>query len=33
MFKDLGEVAKHHDRYLIINDTIKVVLTSGFEYL
>lgn len=33
MFKDLGEVAKQHDRYLIIDDTIKVVLTSCFEYL
>lgn len=33
VFKDLGEVAKHHDRYLIIDDTIEVVLTSGFEYL
>lgn len=32
-FKDLGGVAKHHDRYLIIDDTIEVVLTSGFEYL
>ena len=33
MFKDLGEVAKQHDRYLIIDDTIEVFLTSCFEYL
>ncbi len=32
-FKDLGNVPKHHDRYLIIDDSIEVVLTSGFEYL
>lgn len=32
-FKDLGPVRKHHDRYLIIDDSIEVVLTSGFEYL
>lgn len=32
-FKDIGNVPKHHDRYLIIDDTIEVVLTSGFEYL
>lgn len=32
-FKDLGAVQKHHDRYLIIDDSIEVVLTSGFEYL
>jgi hypothetical protein len=31
--KDLGSVPSHHDRYLIIDDTIEVVLTSGFEYL
>lgn len=32
-FKDLGPVHKHHDRYLIIDDSIEVVLTSGFEFL
>lgn len=32
-FKDLGGVSKHHDRYLIVDDSIEVVLTSGFEYL
>ena len=32
-FKDLGGVPKHHDRYLIIDESIEVVLTSGFEYL
>ena len=32
-FKDLGAVPRHHDRYLIIDDSIEVVLTSGFEYL
>lgn len=32
-FRDLGPVPKHHDRYLIIDDSIEVVLTSGFEYL
>ena len=31
--KDIGGVPKHHDRYLIIDDAIEVVLTSGFEYL
>lgn len=31
--KDLGAVPRHHDRYLIIDDSIEVVLTSGFEYL
>lgn len=33
MFKNIGGVPQHHDRYLIIDDTIEVVLTSGFEYL
>lgn len=32
-FKDIGPVPPHHDRYLIIDDSIEVVLTSGFEYL
>ncbi len=32
-FKNLGPVTRHHDRYLIIDDAIEVVLTSGFEYL
>ncbi len=32
-FKNLGAVPRHHDRYLIIDDSIEVVLTSGFEYL
>lgn len=32
-FKDIGNVPQHHDRYLIIDDSIEVVLTSGFEYL
>lgn len=32
-FKNLVGVRRHHDRYLIIDDTIEVVLTSGFEYL
>ena len=33
MFKNIGGVPPHHDRYLIIDDSIEVVLTSGFEYL
>ena len=33
MFKNIGDVPPHHDRYLIIDDSIEVVLTSGFEYL
>lgn len=32
-FVNLGTVPQHHDRYLIIDDSIEVVLTSGFEYL
>ena len=32
-FEGLGSVRQHHDRYLIIDDSIEVVLTSGFEYL
>lgn len=32
-FKNLEGVRRHHDRYLIIDGTIEVVLTSGFEYL
>ena len=30
---DLGAVPQHHDRYLIVDESIEVVLTSGFEYL
>lgn len=32
-FVDLGAVPQHHDRYLIVDESIEVVLTSGFEYL
>lgn len=32
-FVDLGAVPQHHDRYLIVDEGIEVVLTSGFEYL
>ncbi len=32
-FVDLGAVPQHHDRYLIVDGSIEVVLTSGFEYL
>lgn len=33
IFESLGGAQPHHDRYLIIDDSIEVVLTSGFEFL
>lgn len=33
IIEGLGGTQPHHDRYLIIDDSIEVVLTSGFEYL
>ena len=33
IFEGLGSVQPHHDRYLIIDDSIEVILTSGFNFL
>lgn len=32
-FTPNGTMLTHHDRYIIIDDKLEIVLTSGFEYL
>lgn len=33
MFEGRKDIPEHHDRYIIIDNNIEIILTSGFKYL